>query len=472
MAPWVKTGGLGDVAAALPAALLAARQDVRVLLPYYPALRAAFPRATLLAALPALAPALPPARLLGAESDGLPLLLLDCPELYDRPGSPYVDAGGKDWGDNALRFGLLSRVAATLGQAWSPLHWKPDVVHANDWQTALAAAYLHYGGGAASLVTIHNIAFQGNFPYETLHKLGLPGEAWAFDGVEYHGHLSFLKAGLQFATRLSTVSPTYAAEIRDEAYGYGLAPLLRYRAGELRGILNGIDPALWNPATDPALEAPYSAGRLAAKRQNKAALQRQLGLAVRDDRPLFGVVSRLTEQKGLDLVLALGERLTAMPAQLALLGSGDAAMEAGFRALAAAHPESVAVTLGFDEALAHRIEASADIFLMPSRFEPCGLNQMYSLAYGTPPVVRATGGLADTVVDANPETLADGSANGFVFTTPTEEALWQTITRAAGLWADRAAWRRLQQNGMRRDFSWKPAAREYIALYKEALASR
>lgn len=472
MAPWVKTGGLGDVAAALPAALLAARQDVRVLLPYYPALRAAFPQAALLATLPALAPGLPPARLLMAEDRGLPLLLLDCPEFYDRPGNPYVDARGQDWGDNALRFGLLSRVAATLGQPWSPLDWRPDVVHSNDWQTALSAAYLHYGGGAASLVTVHNIAFQGNFDHDLLYKLGLPEQAWSFDGVEYHGALSFLKAGLQFATRLSTVSPTYAREIRDEAFGYGLAPLLRYRANDLRGILNGIDPEIWNPAADPALEAPYSAGRLATKRINKAALQRQLGLEERDDLPLFGVVSRLTGQKGLDLLLALGELLAGMPAQLALLGSGDAALEAGFSALGKAHPDSVSVTLGFDETLAHRIEAGADIFLMPSRFEPCGLNQMYSLAYGTPPVVRATGGLADTVVNATPATLADGSANGFVFVEATTKALWQTIGNAAATWQDRKTWRRLQQNGMRRDFSWKPAAREYIALYKEALASR
>ncbi len=470
MAPWVKTGGLGDVAAALPAALRAARQDVRVLLPYYPALRTAFPQANLLAALPALAPGLPPARLLGAEHDGLPLLLLDCPELYERPGSPYVDPRGQDWGDNAIRFGLLSRVAATLGQPWSPLPWRPDVIHANDWQTALSAAYLHYGGGAASVVTIHNIAFQGNFGWDMLYRLGLPEHAWAFDGVEYHGHLSFLKAGLQFASRLSTVSPTYATEIRDEAFGYGLAPLLRYRAAELRGILNGVDTRQWNPATDPALAAPYSAGRLGGKRGNKIALQRQLGLEERDDLPLFGVVSRLTEQKGLDLVLALGERLAALPAQLALLGSGDAAMEAGFTALAESCPEKISVTLGFNETLAHRIEAGADIFLMPSRFEPCGLNQMYSLTYGTPPIVRATGGLADTVVDATPQALADGSANGFVFTEPSATALWQTITSAAERWQDRKLWRRLQQNGMRRDFSWKPAAREYIALYKEALA--
>lgn len=467
MAPWVKTGGLGDVAAALPAALRQAGQDVRVLLPHYPALQSAFPAARLLAALPALAPGLPPARLLTVESEGL--LLLDCPELYERPGNPYLDSRSRDWGDNGIRFGLLARVAATLAQAWSPLSWRPDIVHANDWQTALAPAYLHYEGGAASVLSVHNIAFQGCFGHELLHALRLPERAWSFDGVEYHGQLSFLKAGLQFASRIATVSPTYAREITDEEFGYGLAPLLRYRADHLRGILNGIDDALWNPSSDPALVAPYAANRLAAKRINKAALQQQLRLTVDDQLPLFAVVSRLTEQKGLDLLLALGEKLASLPAQLALLGSGDAPLEAGFRTLAAAHPDKVSVTLAFDETLAHRIEAGADIFLMPSRFEPCGLNQMYSLAYGTPPIVRATGGLADTVVDTTPATLADGSGDGFVFDEATPSALWQAIERASTLWRDRRAWHRLQQNGMRRDFGWQAAASQYIALYNEAI---
>jgi starch synthase len=472
MAPWVKTGGLGDVAAALPAALRAARHDVRALLPCYPALRAAFPDAAPLAALPPLAPGLPPAALLGAEAEGLPLILLDCPALFDRPGNPYLDAHGRDQADNGLRFGLLSRVAARLGQAGSPLGWQPDIVHANDWQTALAPAFLHYEGGAASVVTVHNIAFQGCFDAGLRFALGLPDASWNLAGVEYHGQLSFLKAGLQLATLISTVSPTYAREIRDEAFGYGLAPLLRHRAGALRGILNGVDTALWNPAADPSLAAPYSAGRLAAKRDNKRALQVEMGLDPETDRPLFGVVSRLTHQKGLDLVHALGEGLTRLPAQLAVLGSGEAHLEAGFMELAARHPGQVAVRLGFDEGLAHRIEAGADAFLMPSRFEPCGLNQMYSLRYGTPPVVRATGGLADTVVDADEATLANGTGNGFVVADDTAHALWLALERATRLWHDRAAWRRLQQNGMRRDFSWKHAARDYIDLYRDAIAAR
>ncbi|MDR2187797.1 MAG: glycogen synthase GlgA [Azonexus sp.] len=472
MAPWVKTGGLGDVAAALPAALKRAGYDMRVLLPWYPALRSAFPRAKVVAEIPALAPALPPARLRSAKADGLPLLLLDCPSLYDRPGNPYLDANGYDWPDNAIRFGLLSRVAALLGQTASPLDWRPDVVHANDWQTALAAAWLHDQGGAASVVTVHNIAFQGCFGEPLRADLGLPESAWRFDGIEYHGLLSFLKAGLQLATRISTVSPTYAREIQDEAFGYGLAPLLRHRREHLRGILNGIDADLWNPATDAALAAPYAANKLAAKRRNKAALQKEMGLEPVTDRPLFGVVSRLTEQKGHDLLLAIGDGLPELPAQLVMLGSGDPALESGFLALAERLPGQVAVRLGFDEPLAHRIKAGADCFLMPSRFEPCGLSQMYSLRYGTPPLVQATGGLADTVVDVSATTLADKTGNGFVMADGSPHALWQTMQRATAAWGDKRQWQRIQQNGMRCDFSWPHAAAEYDSLYHEAVADR
>ncbi|HYQ40142.1 MAG TPA: glycogen synthase GlgA [Pseudomonas sp.] len=469
MAPWVKTGGLGDVCAALPAALRQAGHDIRVLLPRYPALQAAFPAARPVAELPALAPALPPARLLAAEADGLPLLLLDCPSLYASPGNPYLDSYGDDRPDNPVRFGLLSRVAALLGQAHSPIGWQAEVVHANDWQTALAAAYLHYQGGAASVVTVHNIAFQGCFAHDYLAGLGLPEHAWRFDAVEYHGQLSFLKAGLQLASQISTVSPTYAHEIQDERLGYGLAPLLRYRAAVLHGILNGIDTRLWNPEADPALAQPYSVRRLDGKAWNKAALQEEMGLAVDASQPLFGVVSRMTQQKGLDLLIAIADELAELPAQLAVLGSGDEAIEADFLALAARHPGRIAVRLGFDEGLAHRIEAGADSFLMPSRFEPCGLNQLYSLRYGTPPVVHATGGLADTVVDLNATTLADGTANGFVMADDSAAALWAAIQRSCRTWQDRPLWQRLQHNGMQRDFSWKQAADAYIALYRAAI---
>ncbi|MDZ4314653.1 MAG: glycogen synthase GlgA [Azonexus sp.] len=475
MAPWVKTGGLGDVAAALPAALHRAGHDVRVLIPAYPAMHQAFPQATLLAELPPLAAALPAARLLAVEADGLPLILLDCPALFNRPGNPYLDPLGHDWADNGIRFGLLSRVAALLSQADfslnSPHNWRPDVVHLNDWQTALAPAWLGNAGDAASIVTVHNIAFQGNFSASHLHALGLPEHVWRYDGVEFHGQLSFLKAGLQLATLISTVSPTYAREIQDEAFGYGLAPLLRHRTAALRGILNGVDNALWNPATDAALAAPYAANRLASKRKNKCALQIEMGLDPAVDRPLFGIISRLTEQKGLDLVLTLGEGITQLPAQLAILGSGDKVMEAGFHELAARHPGQIAFKQGFNEALAHRIEAGADSFLMPSRFEPCGLNQMYSLRYGTPPIVRATGGLADTVIDVSAATLVDKTANGFVINEATPHALWLALERASRCWHDRKLWQTIQQNGMRQDFSWEHAAQQYLTLYRDAIAT-
>ena len=472
IAPWVKTGGLGDVAAALPPALRQAGCDVRVLVPCYPALRAAFPNAERLASLPSPGGQFPDADLLIAKSaDGLPFLLLDCPTLFDRPGNPYLGPEGTDWLDNHLRFGLLSRIAARLAGTASPLDWRPDVLHCHDWQAGLAPYYLRFyeHGGAASVLTIHNLAFQGIFPPQLLDDLALFGSDWHLEGVEYYGHISFLKAGLRHADALTTVSPTYAREIQTPAEGMGLEGLLQLRAGHLTGILNGIDTAIWNPATDPNLDANYDRDHLDAKLKNKQALQRESGLECRDDCPLFGVVSRLTTQKGLDLVAEIGDVLAALPAQLVVLGSGDKTLEAAFRDLATRHPGQVSVTIGFDEALAHRIEAGADVFLMPSRFEPCGLNQMYSLAYGTPPLVRATGGLADTVVNYAPAALADGSANGFVCHAATPESILGTAGLATLVWQDKARWRQLQRNAMAGDYSWSGPARQYLDLYTRLL---
>jgi starch synthase len=469
IAPWVKTGGLGDVAGALPLALRQAGCDVRMLVPGYPAMRAAFPDAEHLVHLPSMGGQLPAADLYAAQhDDGLPFLLLDCPMLFDRPGNPYLGPEGLDWLDNHLRFGLLSRVAARLAGDATPLDWQPDILHCHDWQTGLAPYYLRFyeKGGAATVMTIHNLAFQGTFPPQLLDELGFLASDWHIDGVEYYGYLSFLKAGLRHADALTTVSPTYAREIQTEAEGMGLQGLLQTRAAQLTGILNGIDTDVWNPARDPHLAANYDFDHLDAKRKNKAALQREMGLAVRDDCTLFGVVSRLTTQKGLDLVAEIGELLVALPAQLAVLGSGDKVLEAAFRDLATRHPDNVAVTIGFDEALAHRIEAGADCFLMPSRFEPCGLNQMYSLAYGTPPLVRATGGLADTVVDYSVAGLADGSANGFVCEAATPEAILSTARRTADLWHDKKRWRQLQRNAMAGDYSWRSPAQRYLELFR------
>ncbi|MHB1358968.1 MAG: glycogen synthase GlgA [Rhodocyclaceae bacterium] len=468
IAPWVKTGGLGDVAGALPQALRQAGCDVRVLVPRYPALQQAFPHAEHLAHLPSLGGQLPAADLYAAQpADGLPFLLLDCPQLFDRPGNPYLGPEGSDWLDNHLRFGLLSRVAARLAaraNPATPLDWRPDILHCHDWQTALAPYYLRFyeKGGAASVLTIHNLAFQGIFPPQVLDELGLLASDWHIDGVEYYSQLSFLKAGLRHADRLTTVSPTYAREIQTVAEGMGLSGLLQSRAPDLTGILNGIDTDIWSPARDPHLAANYDFAHLDAKRKNKAALQREMGLAVRGDCPLFAVVSRLTSQKGLDLVAAAGDQLATLPAQLVVLGNGDKTLEAAFRKLAERHPQQIAVTIGFDEALAHRIEAGADCFLMPSRFEPCGLNQMYSLAYGTPPLVRATGGLADTVIDADSGVLG----NGFVFSATTPAALMHTVRRAVQAWHDPKRWRQLQRAAMAGDYSWRVPAARYLELYR------
>ncbi len=459
IAPWVKTGGLGDVAAALPPALRLAGVDVRVLVPYYPALRRAFPKAPTIASFDGFGALFADSALHEASTDdGLRLWLLDCPAYFGRPGNPYLNPEGHDWPDNHLRFGLLSRVAAWLGSDENLLPWRPQVIHCNDWQTALAPAYLHFlpGGIAKSLVTVHNLAFQGLFDRLVLQEIGLPETAWSLDGVEFYGHLSFLKAGLRFADAITTVSPTYAREIQTDAEGMGLAGLLRESADHLSGILNGIDTVAWDPARDVYLKTPYNARTLDAKSGNKTALQREMGLTVQDDIPLLGMVSRLTRQKGLDLVPPIAAALAGMPVQMAVLGSGAPELEESLAELAKLRPDRIGVRIGFDEGLAHRIEAGADMFLMPSRFEPCGLNQMYSLRYGTPPIVRSTGGLADTVEDG---------IDGFSFLEPTSTALLATVRRAVALWHDKPRWRHMQQSGMGRDHGWAKPARQYAQIY-------
>lgn len=442
--------------------------DVCILAPAYAPLLAAFPDARPVAEFAHPGGSLLPARLLEAKTDGgLPLLLLDCPGYYVRVGSAYLDGEGNDFADNHLRFGLLSRIAALLSADDSPLRWHPDVLHCNDWPCGLAPAYLHFMGGAtaATVMSIHNLAFQGIFPADTLGALGLPAAAFAVDGVEFWGKLSFMKSGLHYARRITTVSPRYAEEIQTQAFGYGFADLLRWRSADLTGILNGIDMRAWDPATDIYLPRRYEFAHLKGKEANTVALRQRLGLAQESSCPLFGAVSRITHQKGLDLLADIGEELAQLPAQLALLGTGDRRLEAALVSLAGRHPERFSVTLGYDEGLAHQIEAGADIFLMPSRFEPCGLNQMYSLRYGTPPVVRATGGLADTVVDCCEATLADGTANGFAFAEAAPGALLDAIRRAVSAWRDKTLWRKLQRNGMLLDFGWTKAAEAYKEIY-------
>jgi starch synthase len=472
--PLIKTGGLGDVSASLPAALMKAGIDVRVLVPGYPSVLAGAQHECLLARTHL--PGAGEVTLLSAHApdSGVPLIIVDCPAYYDRKGGPYQDLSGLDWPDNAQRFALFSKIGALIGSSANPLDWQPHVVHCNDWQTGLTPAYLHYTAGPKSptIMTIHNIAYQGIFPSASLAATGLPPESFSMHGVEYHGSLSFLKAGLFYADRITTVSPTYAREIQGKLLGFGMQGLLAERSALLSGILNGIDEEEWNPWHDPYLVEPFHGGRLKGKAANKRALQERLGLAVEPDVPLLGVVSRITHQKGLDLLLATVDDIITTPAQIVLLGTGEAALEASFRSLAARYPGTVSVTIGFNEALSHQIEAAADIFLMPSRFEPCGLNQMYSQRYGAVPLVHATGGLVDTVVDATADSLADGSATGFVFVKEQPAAFLATVQRALSTYRDKKTWRALMKNGMRRDFSWKQSAQGYVALYEELVKQR
>jgi len=471
-APLVKTGGLADVSGALPDALRSQGVDVRVLLPGYGAVLGWVEgRSKVVASFDL--PPFPPARLLSAElPSGVPLLVLDCPDLFARAGGPYQQAGGEDWPDNDIRFGLLSRVAAALAHAGSPIDWRPDVLHCNDWQTGLAPAYLAFmpGTRARTVMTIHNLAYQGIFPPTAVPRVGLPWESFKVDGVEFYGNLSFLKAGLFHADRLTTVSPTYALEIQHEPLGFGLQGLLSWRSKDLVGILNGIDTATWDPAADELIPRRYKSATLARKADNKRALQERMGLEASSATPLLGVVSRFTYQKGLDLVVDAAERMVKLPAQIVVLGSGDAPLVSAFRDLAARHPGTIAVEVGFDEALSHLIEAGVDLFLMPSRYEPSGLNQMYSQRYGTPVVARATGGLIDTVIECAPDTLAAGTATGFLFHEPTPEALHAAVQRAVAVYHDRRVWRQLQRHGMDRDYSWDASARRYADLYRSVAA--
>ncbi len=469
--PLVKTGGLADVIGALPTALAAEGVAVRTLLPGYPPVLAAIGgdarelhRWTDLAG--------GPARLLAGTAAGLDLLVLDAGHLFARAGNPYLAADGRDWQDNAQRFAALARVGAMLARGLLS-DYVPDVLHAHDWQAALAPAYLALTPQArpATVLTVHNLAFQGLFPPGLLRTLALPAHAFATDGVEFHDQIGFLKAGLRYADRITTVSPSYAEEIRTPAGGMGLDGLLRGRADRLRGILNGIDTEVWNPARDPHIAATFDAATLDVRAANKGAVQARLGLAMSAGAPLFGVISRLTEQKGLDLLVQTLPVLLQMGAQLAVLGTGSPSLEAAFRDAAAANPGRVGCLIGYDEALAHQMQAGVDALLVPSRFEPCGLTQLCALRYGAVPVVARVGGLADTVIDANPMAVAAGVATGIVFAPVDAPALTAALRRAVTLFADRASWRTMQSRGMATDVSWTGPAGQYAALYRELVGS-
>jgi starch synthase len=465
--PLVKTGGLADVAGALPRALSREGVAVRSLVPGYPAVLKHTDAFETVHTFDDLFGA--PARLLAGETAGLELFVVDAPHLYARPGGPYAAPDGADWPDNAQRFAALSWVAARLGRGLIPA-FAPDVVHIHDWQGGLAPAYLVLEGARrpGTVVTIHNLAHQGSFPAGLLAELRLPPSAFAIDGVEYYGQIGFLKAALYYADRITTVSPTYAREILTPEAGMGIDGLLRARSSVLSGILNGIDVDVWNPATDAHLPAPFDAGQIETRSGNKAALQDRLGLDRNPHTMLFGVVSRLSWQKGLDLVLEALPAVLATGAQLAVLGAGERALEEGFAAAAASYPGRLGVFIGYDEGLAHLVQGGCDALLVPSRFEPCGLTQLCAMHYGAVPVVARVGGLADTVVDASAAALASGEATGVQFAPVTRNALEGGILRAAELWRDKALWRQLQASGMAARVDWRGPARDYAQVYRAA----
>ena len=470
--PLLKTGGLGDVVGALPAALHRRGVDVRVLLPGFPQIRGGIdaPRRLLTfgPVFGASIVTLCAGRLPGSE---VRAYVIDAPFLYARSGNPYVGPDGRPWPDNHLRFALLGWIAAHLAGGELDPRWQPQIVHGHDWHAGLAPVYLsaHPAVSARSVFTIHNLAFQGLFALDACGALGLPRDSLTPAGLEFHGHLSFMKGGLMYSNRLTTVSPGYAREIRTAQYGFGLEGVLSSRAGALTGILNGVDYEVWNPETDRAIAERFAAGSLAGKAACKRALCREFGLAPAADRPLFIVVSRLSEQKGLDLLLAGLPTLVQQGAQLALLGSGDLELERGFQKAAERHAGTIAVRIGFDEALSHRMIAAADAIVVPSRFEPCGLTQLYGLRYGTLPVVQRVGGLADTVVDATEDNLDSGRATGFVFEPAQTSALSGAIGRAIGLYANADRWRRLVVTAMAQDYSWSSSAEHYESLYRQLI---
>ena len=466
--PLVKTGGLADVVGALPAALAAQGVEATTLLPAYDGLLARLPRTRVLHRYDRLMGA--PATLRAAKLDGHALILLDAPDFFAREGNPYVGPDGRDWPDNARRFAALARAAADLASGAVGRGF--DICHAHDWQAALAPAYLRYAAPrrTPSVVTIHNIAFQGSFPAERFADLDLPAQAWSLEGVEYYGNVGFLKAGLANADAITTVSPAYAREIRRSEFGMGLEGLIRGRRNAVHGILNGIDTALWNPATDTALPVRYGPRTLDRREANRAALAERFALDAAPG-PLFTVISRLTWQKGIDLIIDCIEPLVQIGARIAILGAGEPAMEAGLRDAARRYPGRVGVEIGYDEGLSHLMQGGGDAILIPSRFEPCGLTQLYALRYGCVPVVARTGGLSDTVIDANPAALSAGAATGVILPELDRDGLADAIRRTTLLFFDRPRWRAMQHAGMAADFGWSRSAADYATLYRSLLES-
>jgi starch synthase len=461
--PLIKTGGLADVTGALPLALKDHKVEVRTLIPGYRAVIAGVTNATVVHHYES-------ARILSAQVEGVEVLILEAPMLYDRPGGPYSDPNGTDWPDNWQRFAALSRCGGDIAGGLLP-NWRPDIVHVHDWQAGLTLAYLRHGARPAlpAVVTVHNLSFQGQFPASIFSELQLPPGAFSVEGIEYYGNVGYLKAGLRYANAITTVSPTYAQEIRTSAFGMGMEGLINARAAVLYGIVNGIDTEVWDPGSDLDLESTYNSRTLQKRQKNRAALEKRFSLESAPG-PLFCVISRLTFQKGIDVVATVADDLVAAGGRLIVLGSGEHAQEAGLMGLAARYPGRIGVHIGYEEALSHLMQGGSDVILIPSRFEPCGLTQLYALRYGCIPVVHRTGGLADTIIDANEAALSAGVATGFQFGPLTASSLRQALARAFELWKRPKDWATMQRQAMKSDVSWHKSAARYAALYKSLLA--
>lgn len=465
--PLVKTGGLGDVAGSLPIALQKHSQDVRLLLPAYPQVLQHSEKCRRVAQtsyynLPV---EILETRLPGSR---VTVWLVDCPALFNRPGGPYSDTHGLPWHDNALRFAVFCHAAVDIALNQLQLAWQPEVVHCNDWQSGLVPALLQlHANRPATIFTIHNLAYQGLFDRQTFDELHLPHSLWHMGGLEFHGQLSFIKGGLAYADKITTVSATYAREILQPEYGYGLDGLLRHRVNDLCGILNGVDEKQWNPGTDSNLVQKYNRRTLAQKVKNKTALQHELKLPVDEGVAMIGMVSRLVEQKGLETILQSLPALAEMALQLVVLGTGDTHYEMQLADWSQRHPDKIKILIGYNEMLSHRIIAASDLYLMPSNFEPCGLSQLYSLRYGTLPIVTNVGGLVDTVTDASEENIANAIADGFVMSERTAASLVSTVQYALSRYQQAPLWGQLQRCAMSHDFSWQESASHYIELYEE-----
>jgi len=464
--PLIKTGGLADVSGSLPKALLEHGLDVRLIIPNYQDIKTTeeiFYKSTVQVG--NVNVNILETRLPGTQ---VPVLLVDYPKFFDYPGNPYADEQGNAWINNAERFALFCRATVEVAMNRAYLDWTPDIVHCNDWQSGLVPALLSLESGRpATVFTIHNMAYQGLFPKETRVLLKLPRQLWSPSGIEFNGLLSFIKGGLAYADRIVTVSPNYAAEIQTPDFGCGLEGLLSYRKDDLFGIINGIDFENWNPEIDTNITEPYNVLTLDKKRLNKTALQQKYSLTVDNKIPILAVISRLVEQKGIDLILECLPELLSLPLQFILHGRGNKHFEQQLSHFGKTYPKQIVIILGYDEVLAHQIEAGADILLMPSLFEPCGLNQLYSQRYGTIPVARKTGGLADTIVDVAPETIRNKTATGFIFNKATSGAFIEAIKRSLIVYSNSEKWTQLQVNGMQKDCSWNNSAKEYIELYEQ-----